>query len=149
MEPSSAKRRSRHAARVIQTSHKAAAVVRDMTGLDDPESALDALEIVASGIVRRLQAREAKNFIDQLPSELADTLLDLPAGPDENVTAETIQAELATRFDIELDAAARLLRDVGVALRVLVSPGELSDVLSQLPREMHGIIPDVVPHQTP
>jgi uncharacterized protein (DUF2267 family) len=150
MAPSSSKeRRTRHAAHAIQTSHRVAAVVRDMTGLDDVGSALRALEIVAAGIVRRLPAREAKNLIDQLPSELAEPLLDLPARPDKSVTVETIQAELAAHFDLELEAAARLLRDVGVALRALVSRGELEDVLAQLPRDMASILPDVVPHQTP
>jgi uncharacterized protein (DUF2267 family) len=141
--------RARHAARAIDTSHKAANVVRDMTGLDDVESALRALEIVAGGIVRRLPAREAKNLIDQLPSELGENLLDLPAGPDKNISLETIQAELSAQLNVELDSAAELLRNVGIALRALVSRGELDDVLAQLPREMAGILPDVVPHQTP
>jgi uncharacterized protein (DUF2267 family) len=120
-----------------------------MTGLDDLESALTALEVVAGGIVRRLTAGEANDFISQLPSELHERLLDLPAGPDTNVTLETIVAELAARLSVGVGRAAKLVRDVGIAIRNLVSRGEIEQVLAQLPREMHAILPDVVAHQTP
>src|SRR5690606_32390070 len=129
-------RRPRHAARASQTSHHAARLVRDLSGLEDDESALTALEIVAGGIVRRVSPTEAKDVIPQLPSELHAALLDLPAGPDSNLTLETIAAELAAYFSIELEPAMKLMRDVGLAIRGLVSRGEIDDVLSQLPPAM-------------
>jgi uncharacterized protein (DUF2267 family) len=134
---------------MIQTSHRAAGVVRDFTGLDDLDSAMGALEVVAAGIVRRLPPAEAGDFVAQLPSELHESLLDLPAGPDKNISLETIRADLAARLDIELDAAAKLLTDVGLALRTLLSRGEVAHVLAQLPRDMQDILPDAVPHPTP
>jgi uncharacterized protein (DUF2267 family) len=144
-----AKPRTRHAARVLKTSHEAAAVVREMTGLDDVTTALAALEIVAGGIVRRIMPREAYDFIAQLPSELHEALLDLPAGPDVNVTLQTIGAELTAGLSLDPDRAGALMRDVGMAIRNLVSRGEIEDVIAQLPAEMRVLLPDVVVHRTP
>jgi uncharacterized protein (DUF2267 family) len=141
--------RTRHAAHVIETSHKAARLVQDMTGLEDVDSALAALQVVAGGIVRRLTPTEANDFISQLPSELHEPLLDSIAGPDSNITPESIQAELAARLSIEINQAATIMRGVGVAIRRLVSPGEIRDVLAQLPPEMDQVLPDEVAHQTP
>jgi len=110
---------------------------------------MTALEVVAGGIVRRLTPAEANDFIAQLPSELHHTLLELPAGPDRGLTLETIQAELARRLDVDAESAPELVRGVGVALRRLVSEGEIGDVLSQLPLELRQLLPDDVAHRTP
>lgn len=142
-------RRTRHAAHVIRSSHQAARWVQDNTGLEDVGSALAALEVVAGGIARRLTAPEAHDFVAQLPSELHAALLDLPAGPDENLTLETLHAELATRLSLEVEQAPEIVRGVGVAIRHLISPGEIADVLSQLPRELRDLLPDEVAHSTP
>lgn len=143
------RRSARHAARAIQTSRDAAAVVQDMTGLDDATAALAALEVVAGALVRRVTAREANDFISQLPSELREGLLDLPAGPDDDLTLETVEAELASRLSVDVERARALAPRVGMALRRLISAGEIRDLLSQLPREMRALIPDAVPHPTP
>jgi uncharacterized protein (DUF2267 family) len=145
----STKARTRHAAHVIRSSHQAARWVQDNTGLEDLGSALTALEVVAGGIVRRLTAAEAADFIAQLPSELHEALLDLPAGPDPNLTLGTIHAELAARLPIEFERAPEITRGVGIAIRHLISPGEIADVLSQLPRELRQLLPDEVAHATP
>jgi uncharacterized protein (DUF2267 family) len=129
-------------ARAAQTAHRAASIVCETTGLDDHVMALAALETVAGGLVRRVTAAEASDFIAQLPSELHDSLLDLPAGPDENVTTEAIHVELAKRLDLEMAEAATLARGVGEALRRLVSAGELEDMLSQLPSDMRALLED-------
>ena len=145
----SLKARTRHAAHVIRSSHQAARWVQDNTALEDVSSAMVALEIVAGGIVRRLTAAEASDFVAQLPSELHESLLSLPAGPDPNLTLGTIHAELAARLSIEIERAPELARGVGIAIRHLISPGEIADVLSQLPRELRQLLPDEVAHATP
>lgn len=145
----SSKARTRHAAHVIRSSHQAARWVQDNTGLEDVSTAMAALEVVASGIVRRLTAEEARDFIAQLPSELHEALLELPAGPDPNLTLGTIHAELVVRLPIEIERAPEIARGVGIAIRHLISPGEIADVLSQLPRELRRLLPDEVAHATP
>lgn len=149
MTATPSKARTRHAAHVIRSSHQAARWVLDNTGLDDFSSALAALEVVAGGIVRRLTPAEAADFIAQLPSELHESLLDLPAGPDPSLTLDTVVAELAARLQIEIERAPEIARGVGIAIRHLISPGEIADVLSQLPRELRQLLPDEVAHATP
>lgn len=141
--------RTRHAARVSQTSRQAAKLVRDLTGLEDTDTALAALEVVAGGIVRRLTPAEANDFISQLPSELQEPLLDLPAGPDPGISRQTVEADLASRLSLSLANAEALAPAVGLAIRSLVNRGEIDQVLAQLPREMRGLLPDEVAHQTP
>jgi uncharacterized protein (DUF2267 family) len=123
-------------------------VVHERAGLEDVDSALTALEVVAGGIVRRLPPAEAKDLISQLPSELHEALFDLPAGPDRNVTRASVEADLAARLSLEQDSAAKLARSVGRALTALVSRGEVEQVSSQLPREMRDLLPTTVRHPT-
>jgi uncharacterized protein (DUF2267 family) len=139
----------RHAARAIQSSQRAATIIREMTGLADTVTALAALESVAGGIVRRITPAEASQFISQLPSELHDVLLALPAGPDRNITRETINADLASRLSVVPERAAALARGVGAALCVLISRGEIADLRAQLPPDIRDLLPERVVHQNP
>lgn len=149
MDSKSAEHRSRHAAHVIQTTHRAVRWVKDLAGIEDTTAALTALEVVAGAIVRRVTPAEARDFIAQLPSELREPLLGLPAGPDKGLTLESVRAELAARLSIDEDQAAKLLPNVGLALRQLITPGEARDVWSQLPLELRQLLPDQVAHATP
>jgi uncharacterized protein (DUF2267 family) len=144
-QPNPQQPRARHAARASQTAHEAARLVRGRTGIESDESALRALEIVAGAIVRRITAAEAGDFIAQLPSELQSSLLDLRAGPDERITLDTIAAELGAALALERDVAARLMRDVGLAIGGLVSGGEIEDVRAQLPLGMRDLLPRADP----
>ena len=53
-----------------RTSDVAARWVAGLSDAGDVEGALTALEVVAGGLVRRIQPREASDLIAQLPSEL-------------------------------------------------------------------------------
>jgi uncharacterized protein (DUF2267 family) len=143
-------KRTRHAAHVIRSSHEAARLVRDATDIDTLDDALAALAVVAGAIVRRVNASEAADLIAQLPNELKEPLLDLPAGPDTNITLETVQAELATRLGVEDERAAKLVPRIGLALRQLIGSGERADLESQLPPGLRAaLLPDEVAHPTP
>lgn len=110
--------------------------------LVDPQDALDAFEVVAANLVRRLTPGEAKDFAAQLPGELRERLLDVRSGPDRSVTLERIEAELARRLELDRESARRLALQVGQSLRDFISPGELADVRGQLPRELQQLIPE-------
>jgi uncharacterized protein (DUF2267 family)/predicted transcriptional regulator len=131
----------RHAARAEETFGKLIHRVQTMAGLESREVAVTALELVLSGIVRRVTPQEASDLVAQLPSTLRDRLLDLRAGPDRDVSRGSIERELSQRLDLSADQAARLVTDVGAALEQAVSAGEIDDVVAQLPREMRGIFP--------
>jgi uncharacterized protein (DUF2267 family) len=135
---------------VVQTSHRAAHIVQDLTGLEDAAQALTALEVVVGGLAARLVPGEARDLLAQLPSELRERVLEqLPSGPDKGLTRQTIEAELVRRLQIDEARASQLAVDVGLAVEQLVSPGEIRHVRSQLPEELRALLPDEVAHLTP
>lgn len=127
-------------ARAEQKATEALRVVQATTRLETPEQAMLALDVVASGLVRRVTPGEAKDMLAQLPSELRERWLNLPAGPDRDVTRQSIVKELATRLDIHLQAADELARSVGMALTALISEGEIDDLRHQLPKDMRELL---------
>lgn len=132
-------REARHAARADQTLREFLARLHKDLALDDAERARAAFEVVASGIVRRLTPEEARDFVAQLPSSIRDKLLELPPGPDPEVTRESMQADMAQRLDLDPEHAMTLVRKVASCLSDFVSAGEIEHVVSQLPREMKEI----------
>ncbi|HLV65601.1 MAG TPA: CBS domain-containing protein [Polyangiaceae bacterium] len=131
--PSPEQRAQAHETRQRQTTLSAARVVQDATGLETPESALTALDILVSAIVRRLPPGEARDFISQLPSEFHDHWLDLPAGPDRSITRANIEAEIAERLALDYEGAAKLTEAVGHALERLLSAGQIAQARALLP----------------
>lgn len=115
--------------------------VQTATGLEPSDPAEAALAIVLAALVRRLTPQEATDLIAQLPSALHDSLLALPAGPDRSIGRETIASELAARLDVDPTRADEILVCIGAVLEQNVSAGEIDDVLSQLPLDMHPIFP--------
>ena len=113
---------------------------RDLA-LGEPDRALLAFEVVTSLLVRRIAPEEAQDFAAQLPSALRDKLLDLPAGPDVDITLESIETELAKRLDLDRGNAASLVRQVAGCLSVYVDAHEVRHLVQQLPGEMKGIFP--------
>lgn len=132
----------RRVERRAQTLHAFVARLQDELDLGDPQDALDAFEVVASNLVRRLTPGEAKDFAAQLPGALRERLLEVRSGPDRAVTLERIETELAQRLELDRESARRLALLVGRSLRDFISPGELADVRSQLPRGMQQLIPE-------
>jgi uncharacterized protein (DUF2267 family) len=120
--------------------HAALHVVERHTGLTDEAQALTALRTVAEGLVQRLTAAEATDLIAQLPSALHAPLLEAPAGPNKQLTAERIRDMLGERLAMQPTQAATLLPAVAQALRDLVSPGEMQDLLAQLPRDLRELL---------
>lgn len=123
-----------------QTLHDALHVVEKHTGLTDETRALTALRTVAEGLVQRLTANEATDLIAQLPSALHAPLLEAPGGPNRQLTANSIRDALADRLAMRPAEAALLLLAVARALRDLVSPGEMRDMLTQLPRDLRDVL---------
>jgi uncharacterized protein (DUF2267 family) len=109
-------------------------------GLDDRERALMALQVVASGIARRLTPGESSDFASQFPSMMRDWLLDLPAGPDRHVTREAIDAEMAERLHLEPNDADYMVQRVGAALGNLLGDSEIQHVATQLPMALRSIL---------
>lgn len=113
--------------------------LRIESGLEDAEVAQAALEIVLSSLVRRLTPAEASQLIAQLPSLLQARLSALPPGPDRDVDAASIEAELRTRLGVDGAHAARILSAVAGMVAGSISEGQAEDVRSQLPGALREV----------
>jgi CBS domain-containing protein/uncharacterized protein (DUF2267 family) len=134
----------RSAARAQATYGRLRNQVQAEAGLDTPEQAETALQVVLQALVRRLTPGEAKDFIAQLPSLLHAGLRGLPPGPDKQITRKDIEAELARRLDISPARAAEIATAVGTSIAEHVSPGQIEDMRRQFPEELRSILPDVL-----
>jgi CBS domain-containing protein/uncharacterized protein (DUF2267 family) len=134
-------RSMRHAAHAEQTLYRAVQIVQEETGLMGFDRAVTALLVVVSGIVRRITPPEAGDFLSQLPAGLRERVLAsvAAAGPDREVTRESIDVEMQQRLGVDRNEASELVWRVGAALARLVSPGEIHDVSGQLPEKMRAI----------
>lgn len=128
--------RLRRVARAEATLGRLLNQVRSESGLEDPDQARTALDVVLTSIVRRLTPDEAADLIAQLPSLLQPALRRVPPGPDKDVTRDAIEAELVRRLDVDSSRAAALLDAIGATVARNVSPGEVEHVRRQLPAEL-------------
>jgi CBS domain-containing protein/uncharacterized protein (DUF2267 family) len=129
----------RSAARAASTYGRLLGRVQIAAGLGSVAEAETALEVVLGSIVRRLTPDEARDFIAQLPSLLQHPLLGLPPGPDKLITLDTIESQLAQRLDIDPERASGLLTAIGSTIAQVVSPGQIENMQSQLPRPMRDV----------
>jgi len=128
--------RRRSMVRAEATLQRLVKQVQEEADLDDADQARAALDAVLSGLVRRLTAGEALDFIAQLPSLLQPRLRALPPGPDKTVTRGSIEADLVARLGIDESRAARVFVAVATTVLGSVSPGEAEQVISQLPEDL-------------
>ncbi|MEY4544011.1 MAG: hypothetical protein RL685_206 [Pseudomonadota bacterium] len=139
----SAKAEDRLRARHVRARQKTVEVVRFVqmtTQLATEERALQAFDTVVSSLVCRVTPGEAKDMLSQLPSELRERWLDLPAGPNLHVTRATLVDALAQRLMVDSTRADAIARAVGLALTALLTDGELDDLRGQLPEGLRELL---------
>jgi CBS domain-containing protein/uncharacterized protein (DUF2267 family) len=118
-------------------------MLNEMRAAADLETTADAevvLDVALSALLQRLTPGEAEDLLAQLPS-LLRARMRLPAGPDKQITRQTIEDELARRLDVAPERAQRVLDAFGATLARNVSEGQMEDVRLQLPEKMRTIFP--------
>lgn len=109
------------------------------TEFDDPAQTRVALDIVLSGLVRRLSPQEAANLIAQLPSLLQPGLRALPPGPDKTITLASLQTRLGDEFGVDRPTAAQTLSAIAGFIAGSISDGQAEDVRGQLPKSLRDV----------
>lgn len=109
------------------------------TEFDDPAQTRVALDIVLSGLVRRLGPQEAANLIAQLPSLLQPGLRALPPGPDKTITLASLQTRLGDEFGVDRPTAAQALSAIAGFIAGSISDGQADDVRGQLPKSLRDV----------
>lgn len=131
--------RRRSVARAEATLARFIAELDRETDLEDPAQSRVALDIVLTGLVRRLQPQEAANLIAQLPSLLQAGLRALPPGPDKAITEVSICAELGDALGVDRPVAAQVLNAVAGFIAGNISEGQAEDVRGQLPKGLRDV----------
>jgi uncharacterized protein (DUF2267 family) len=113
-------------------------LVREAASIDEGHAAR-AIAATLATLAERLDRGEARDLAAEVPPELAAWLAtNTPAarfGVDEFIR------RVADREGVDAATAERDARAVFTALGYAVSPGELSDVAAQLPKEIAGLLP--------
>jgi CBS domain-containing protein/uncharacterized protein (DUF2267 family) len=118
-------------------------LLNEMRAAADLETTAEAelvLDVALSALLQRLTPGEAEDLLAQMPS-LLRARMPLPAGPEKQITRETIEGELAQRLDVDPGRAGQILDAFGATLARNVSEGQIDDVRLQLPEKMRTIFP--------
>ena len=97
------------------------------------------IHYLLGSFVRRLHYTGAAHFISQLPRLLQEDLLDLSAGPDRSINAESICAALQSRYGFEKDQAHEVLANFCSCLTELINMGQIEQIQTQLPEDLRAL----------
>ena len=130
----------RRQARAEQTLGRFYHVVAEKTNLARP-AVEEITQYLLRAIVQRLPASGAAQLISQLPSLLQEDLLDVKAGPNREVSAQSLYTELASRFHMDLERTEAVIEGFWSALEAFTGcSGETGQVLVQLPRPIRSLL---------
>ena len=105
-----------------------------IVSLDEAErTAKVTLEILGE----RLTREEKEDLAEQLPGKLKGYLFGQKSGP--RLMLDEFLEEVSFRGGIDRPEAVKRTRAVLTTLRQAVSPGEIEDVISQLPKDYHAL----------
>jgi uncharacterized protein (DUF2267 family) len=111
--------------------------VQDYSGFSDSESK-DALEMMVESLAVHLTEDEREDFASQLPTELQDIALSVYA------TETNSKQDMVEQFmefqQIDESRAKKQILAAWEALKDAISPGEIGDILSQLPNKTANML---------
>jgi CBS domain-containing protein len=99
-------------------------------------------KFVLESIVGRIHYQGAAHFIAQLPKGLQEDLLDLPAGPNRNITAESLLAGVMRRARCGEPRGRWILCQFFDALGDLIDKKTIEYVWAQLPQDIRLVFGD-------
>lgn len=106
-------------------------MVRSRAGLKSKDEAMNATRATLEVLSQRLFGGEAHDLASQLPSEFQPFLQQVQYT--DSFDLDEFFRRVSEREGVDLPTAARHARAVVSVLLTAVSPGEMEDVLSQLP----------------
>jgi CBS-domain-containing membrane protein len=134
----SALRREAHRRRAYARLLRRTLAKTQLTLTDQAELAL---QIVLTGLLRRVNRGEAADALAQLPLRLRQyAVANIAAGPDLRIHRATIEKELDRRLEVGPTRAAQILEGAVAALKTSIDAGELRDLASQLPSDLKELL---------
>lgn len=90
-------------------------------------------------VIRRLPYTGAAHFIAQLPKNIQEDLLDLPAGPDRSIDIKFMNNTLKSRYGFSEENAKSMISHFFPTLKKLVDPHEINHLEAQLPLDFRSL----------
>jgi CBS domain-containing protein/uncharacterized protein (DUF2267 family) len=134
----SALRREAHRRRAYARLLRRTLAKTQLTLTDQAELAL---QIVLTGLLRRVNRGEAADALAQLPLRLRQyAVANIAAGPDLRINRAAIEMELDRRLEVGPTRASQILEGAVAALETSIDAGELRDLASQLPGDLKELL---------
>ncbi len=113
--------------------------VQKKLDLDSKDDAIWITDTILKTLSERLTEQEAFDLASQLPRELKELVKGVPDHVIKMDREEFI-SKVAERLDIPKDEAERYVKATFAVLKSAVTPGEIEDVLSQLPKDLAALL---------
>ncbi len=107
--------------------------------LDSKDDAIWITDTILKTLSERLTEQEAFDLASQLPRELKELVKGVPDHVIK-MDRQKFIAKVAERLDVSLEEAERYIKATFSVLKSAVTPGEIEDVLSQLPKDLAGLL---------
>jgi uncharacterized protein (DUF2267 family) len=104
------------------------------------DEALLAAQISLQVLAERLAGNEANNLFAQLPRELVGAIHHRKMLQTENYDLDEFLRRVSERAGVDQATASQYARAVMAVLITAVSPGEMRDVFTQLPKEFASLV---------
>lgn len=104
-----------------------------------PDLLVPVTHALLSSLVQRLHTTGAAHLISLLPQALEEELLNMSAGPNRDITLNSMLNELMTRFGIPEPQARAIIFNFFATLEEMINPEEIERIKSQLPEEFRAL----------
>jgi CBS domain-containing protein len=104
---------------------------------------LSMLTIIMSSMVRSVHYSLAEGFLIPLPEKLRSRLEDLPAGPDQNISADFLVGEVVARFNLDPEQAIEVIRQFWDGMLTCCGQAEMERFAEELPEDLRNLIAPV------
>lgn len=101
---------------------------------------LSLLSILMSSLVRSVHYSLAEAFLKPLPERLRSRLEDLPAGPDQNISAEFLVGEVVARFNLDPELAREVIRQFWDGMLTCCGQAEMEKFAEELPADLKELL---------
>jgi CBS domain-containing protein/uncharacterized protein (DUF2267 family) len=114
--------------------------IEEKTGLKE-DQLNEVTQAILAALVQRLHYSGAAHFISVLPEGLQSSLLALPSGPNQQITAEVLKDDLSSRFNFSFNKVESILIHFFQGLSELIPNSEMDDLRSSLPGDFTHLLP--------
>lgn len=113
--------------------------IEDRSGLNRTTT-ISLLTILMSSLVRSVHYSLAEEFLLPLPIRLRSRLENLPAGPDQNITADFLVAEVVAQFSLDPEFAIDVIRQFWDGMLSCCGQAEMEHFAEELPQDIRNLI---------